>query len=159
MDEARLQVATFIKVIARIYDFRNDKGKRYPISLLLFALFITELKNCRRQRQRIRWFGENWYWIYPLWYEKIGKKLEKEEKEKKIIAGEKIKENNFDISKSIPSQSTLSRVLNKINLWALMEQYHEERRNAVKDLGQVDITKNNKEFPWFCKPNDEKLFL
>ena len=134
MDEAQLQVAAFLKVIEKIYDYRNDKGKRYPISLILFALLTTELKNCRRQRQRIRWLKENWFWIYPLWYEIIGKKLDEvSNKEGEENGVKKVERKQIDISKTIPSQSTLSRILNKINLWALMEQYHTERLNSIEN--------------------------
>ncbi len=80
-------------------EFRKPQGLKYPLSLLLICLLFTELKNCHRQRQRARWIKGNWDWISRLW-----KEITKTEKQ---------------APQSSPSQSTFSRLLNKINLFAL----------------------------------------
>jgi hypothetical protein len=81
---------------------------------------LTELKNCRRQRQRVRWIKGNWSWIPQLWKEATRTEV--------------------NIPNLSPSQSTLSRLLNKINLWALTESYHKARR--LQELEKND-TENN----------------
>lgn len=88
-------------------DFRDARGKKYELSLLLFCLLLTEFKNCRRQRQRVRWLKGNWNWIPQLWKEAT--------------------QTEEDIPILSPSQSTISRLLNKINLWALTEEYYRVR--------------------------------
>ena len=108
MDEARMQVVVFFSIIADLKDFRHVKGRLFDLDLLLFCLLLTELKNCRRQRQRVRWLSGNWDWIREIWKTKANK----------------------DSSQTAPSQSTLSRLLKGIDLWALTEQYHAARRAA-----------------------------
>ena len=137
MDDAQLQVAAFLNVIKKIYDFRKDKGKVYPISLIYFCLLLTELKNCRRQRQRARYLEENWSWIYPLWYEAIGKDIEENSNKKKP-----------DASNRSPSQSSISRILNKINIFALSEQYHVERNLILEKIVHQNPIEDEENLPF-----------
>lgn len=127
MDEVKIQVSAFIKVLPKISDFRNIKSRIYPISLLIFCLFITELKNCRRQRQRARFLEENWEWIYKLWVSKIKKDFEQNIKETEITQS--------------PSQSTLSRVLKNVDIYSITEQYQLERRLVIKKSEQNETAK------------------
>jgi predicted transposase YbfD/YdcC len=113
-----------VSVILTVPDFRDTRGKKYELSLLLFCLLLTELKNCRRQRQRVRWIKGNWNWIPQLW---------KEATQTETI-----------IPTVSPSQSTLSRLLNKINLWALTESYYKERRiQDAKNNSREDLLSLN----------------
>lgn len=95
-----------MSVVQNIADFRDEKGRVYTLTLLLFCLLLTELKNCRRQRQRVRWLNGNWLWIRNVWKDATDE----------------------DAPKTSPSQATLSRLLNKVDLWALTNQYHAARR-------------------------------
>jgi hypothetical protein len=110
-----------VLAILTVPDFRDARSKKYELSLLLFCLLLTELKNCRRQRQRIRWIKGNWDWISELW-----KDATKSEK---------------DLPSASPSQSTLSRLLNRINLWALTENYYNIRR--TQELKQNKLEEKN----------------
>jgi len=78
---------------------------------MLFCIFITELKNCRRQRQRVRWLHGHWAWIREIWKFYTGK----------------------DTPESCPSQSTLSRILQSVDLWALMQQYYARRISSRRE--------------------------
>jgi len=108
MAEAKEQMAAFLSTIQVVPDFRNVKARKYPLSLLLLCLLLTEFKNCRRQKHRARWIRGRWNWITKYW-----KEMTKTETETPT---------------SSPSQSTISRILNGINLWALKERYFEVRR-------------------------------
>jgi len=86
----------------------------------------TELKNCRRQRQRARWLEENWDWIGNAWEKVTGKAP----------------------CLSSPSQSTLSRLLQGVDLWALTEQYHLARKQDINtDQEKKDFNSNDKTDP------------
>jgi len=76
---------------------------------------LTEFKNCHRQRQRSRWLAGHWHWLSRLWGQLTGQK----------------------VSFVAPSQSTLSRVMNQVDFWALKQQffiqilsYREQARGA-----------------------------
>jgi len=91
----------FVSVISRIKDFRRPKGKQYQIDFLLFCLLLTELKNCHRQRQRHRWLRGNWSWITEVWFSVT----------------------KCSVPKSVPSQSTLSRLMEHVDFYYLKEQF------------------------------------
>jgi hypothetical protein len=98
-----------VSVAQNIPDFRAQKGRVYTLVLLLFCLLLTELKNCRRQRQRARWLSGNWRWLRDVWKEATGE----------------------DAPETSPSQATLSRLLTQVDLWALTQQYHSARRGKT----------------------------
>lgn len=122
MDEAHMQVVVFLSIIGDLNDFRHVKGRVFDLDLLLFCLLLTELKNCRRQRQRVRWLSGNWEWIREIW---------------KTIA-------NKDSPQTAPSQPTLSRLLKGVGFWALAERYH-AARTAILHEDKSDTT--NSETP------------
>jgi hypothetical protein len=106
-----------VSVIRKVSDFRKPRGRRYELGLLLFCIFLTELKNCRRQRQRAIWIKGNWAWISNLWKDS----------------------SDNAVPRKSPSQSSISRVLDRLDLWALIEQYHaavrasEEKKSEKTD--------------------------
>jgi Transposase DDE domain len=91
----------FLSVVEKIPDYRSPLGRVYPLGLLLLAIFVSEMKNCRRQRQRARWLAGHWRWIADIWAEWTG---------------------DIPTCRS-PSQSTISRLLNNVDTWAIMQQY------------------------------------
>lgn len=84
-----------------VKDHRKSKGKQFHLGLLLFCILLTEFKNCHRQRQRSYWLKGHWEWICSVWYSLTGNKA----------------------AQAAPSQSTLSRVLNKVDLWTLKQEF------------------------------------
>ena len=91
----------FLKILPNINDFRQTRGKRYILGHLLFCLLLTEFKNCHRQRQRSRWLEGHWDWLSQLWTTLTGQKT----------------------SPVAPSQSTLSRILNRVDFWSIKQQF------------------------------------
>jgi len=91
-------------------DPRDPKARKYQYQLLLFCLLLTELRGIVRQRHRVRWLNGNWSWISELWSD---------------LTAEKAHDR-------APSQATLSRLLKKMDLWALVEQYHAARRSMLE---------------------------
>lgn len=77
---------------------------------MLFCLLLTELKNCRRQRHRARWLNGNWDWITEAWF---------------CVTGEQAPKKPF-------SQSSISRLLNRVDFWSLKEQFLKALRQAKK---------------------------
>ena len=125
MAGAQEQMAAFLDVIQSVPDFRNIKAKKYELSLLLFCLLLTEFKNCRRQKHKARWIRGKWKWISKYWKEMTKTEVE--------------------IPMSSPSQSTISRILNGVNLWALKESYFEARRIQElekKEKQNISLEKN-----------------
>jgi hypothetical protein len=110
-----------VSVISSVIDFRKNKGKQIPLPLMLFCLLLTELKNCHRQRHRVRWLDGNWDWITEVWFQMTGH-----------VAPPKA----F-------SQATLSRLLQRVDIWGLKEQYLAEIRRIQKELSDSNEVKSN----------------
>ena len=123
MTEAKEQMVSFSSIIQSVPDFRNNKARKYELSLLLFSLLLTEFKNCRRQKHKARWIRGRWKWISLYWKE--------------------ITNTEAEIPTSSPSQSTISRILNGVNLWALKESYFEARR--IQELEKTEARNINQE--------------
>jgi len=107
-----------VSVTHTISDYRESKGKIFGIQILLFCLLLTEFKNCTRQRQRARWLSGQWDWIRSVWQQLTG----------------------FLAPSRAPSQSTLSRLMAGVDLWALKEQFLKAIRLALQEKitgGQV----------------------
>jgi len=100
-----------VSVTGAISDYRESKGKIFGIQILLFCLLLTEFKNCTRQRQRARWLWGHWDWIQTIWQQLTGS-----------LAPARP-----------PSQSTLSRLMSGVDLWALKEQFLKALRLALKE--------------------------
>jgi len=75
--------------LATIKDYRKPRGSRLSLSTLILSIFLTELAGIRSLRTREIWLSNHW------------------EKLKPIL--------NIQDCESSPSDSTLCRVLNKIN--------------------------------------------
>ena len=116
----KIKCPLFVSVLPNVCDFRKAKGKRFALSILLYSLLLTEFKNCRKQRHKIDWLNGNWDWIResfePFFKDKIPKKA-------------------F-------FQSTLSRLLQSLDLCGLKEQYFAEIRKLNETKCQIEDLHN-----------------
>jgi predicted transposase YbfD/YdcC len=97
---------------------------------MIFCLFLTELKNCRRQRHKARWLAGNWDWITEAW---------------SAVTGEQTPKKAF-------SQSSISRLLQGVDLWSLKEQFFKALRENDK------ANENSVHFPQKQSLNLKNIF-
>lgn len=111
---AQQQVSSLLTILHSLPDFRDAKGREFPLVVLGFALFATELANLRSQRRRARWLHANWNWVCDTL-------------------------RNYgitDIPERSPSQATLSRFLKGIDFWALIQRHLKATRAAMKEVAE-----------------------
>ena len=109
---AQLQVSSLLNVLHSLPDFRDPHGREFPLVVLGFALFATELANLRSQRRRARWLQANWEWVC-----------------------ETLRSHGITtVPRRSPSQATISRFLKGIDVWALIQRHLKTIRSAMKDL-------------------------
>lgn len=112
MLSAELQVESLLVTLRTLPDFRDPLGREFSLVTLGFCLFVTELAKVGSQRRRARWLAVNWSWCKET--------LEKH--------------NEIGIPERAPSQSSLSRALSGIDLWALMQRHLKLVREHIKQL-------------------------
>jgi predicted transposase YbfD/YdcC len=92
-------------------DWRDEKARIYPLSVLLLSFLLTELAGLRRQRQRARWLLAHWDWILQLCK----------------------RHNLVNANIGAPSQSTLSRLCSRCDEYGLKQLYLDGMRKKQRD--------------------------
>ena len=121
MKEAQVQVSIFFSVLFKLKDSRKAKGKRILLPFMVFCILLTELKNCRRQRHKARWLEGNWDWITEAW---------------SSLTGEQTPKKAF-------SQSSISRLLQKVDLWHLKEEFFKALREQNNENKKQNFQPDN----------------
>lgn len=107
---AEQQVSSLLKTLLSLSDFREPQGREFPLVVLGFSLFATEVAKLGSQRRRARWLKTNWDWV-----------------------SETLREHGImDIPERSPSQSSISRFLKGVDFWALIQQHLRDVRIEMK---------------------------